>query len=62
MNKKDYQKPSIWVMRFQFPQSPLLASQGMGINGTRNNYNYPNTDDDNDDDWDVDENSSIWKN
>lgn len=60
MNKKDYQKPSIWVMRFQFPQSPLLTSNG--INGTRNNYNYANTDDDNDDDWDVDENSSIWNN
>lgn len=58
MNKKDYQKPSIWVMRFQFPQSLLGASNG--INGTRENYKYTNTE--NDDEWDVDENSSIWNN
>lgn len=60
MNKKDYQKPSIWVMRFQLPQSLLGASQGVGINGTRKNYKYTNTE--NDDEWDVAENSSIWNN
>lgn len=58
MNKKDYQKPSIWVMRFQLPQSLLGASQ-TGIKGTRENYKYTT---ENDDEWDVAENSSIWNN
>jgi hypothetical protein len=56
MNKKDYQKPSIWVMRFQFPQSPLLASQN-GIRGTREDY-----DTETEEDWDESKNSSIWNN
>ena len=55
MNKKDYQKPSIWVMRFQFPQSPLLTSNG--INGTRENYETET-----EEDWDESKNSSIWNN
>ena len=53
MNKKDYQKPSIWVMRFQLPQSLLGASQN-GIRGTREDY-----DTETEEDWKKDDNS-IW--
>ena len=56
MDKKSYQKPSMWVVRFQFPQSLLQASQN-GIKGTRENYETEA-----EDDWDETENSSIWNN
>lgn len=55
MNKKDYQKPSIWVMRFQF--SPCLVGASNGINGTRKNYETET-----EEDWDESKNSSIWNN
>lgn len=53
MNKKDYQKPSIWVMRFQFSPCLVGASQ-TGIKGTRENYETET-----EEDWNKD-NNSIW--